>query len=45
MRQFASSGFRIWNLSREAKLIYTGFGLFSIAWTVILLAQEHERAC
>ncbi len=31
MRQFASSGFRIWNLSREAKLIYTGFGLFSIA--------------
>ena len=31
MRQFASSGFRIWNLSREAKLIYTGFGLFSLA--------------
>jgi hypothetical protein len=31
VRQFASSGFRIWNLSREAKLIYTGFGLFSIA--------------
>jgi hypothetical protein len=31
VRQFASSGFRIWNLSREAKLIYTGFGLFSVA--------------
>src|SRR6185437_11829898 len=31
VRQFASSGFRIWNLSREAKLIYTCFGLFSIA--------------
>jgi hypothetical protein len=30
VRQFASSGFRIWNLSREAKLVYTGFGLFSI---------------
>ena len=30
MRQFASSGFRIWNLSREAKLVYTGFGLFSL---------------
>src|SRR6476620_10798899 len=30
MRQFASSGFRIWNLSREAKLVYTAFGLFSL---------------
>ena len=30
MRQFASSGFRIWNLSREAKLIYTCFALFAI---------------
>lgn len=30
MRQFASSGFRIWNLSREAKLVYTGFGLFAL---------------
>ena len=35
MRQFASSGFRIWNLSREAKLIYTGFGLFSLAAIVV----------
>ncbi len=30
MRQFASSGFRIWNLSLEAKLIYTCFGLFTL---------------
>ena len=35
MRQFAPSGFRIWNLSREAKLIYTGFGLFSLAAIVV----------
>jgi hypothetical protein len=25
MRQFASAGFRLWNLSREAKIIYTFF--------------------
>jgi hypothetical protein len=30
MRQFSSSGFRIWNLSREAKLVYTAFGLCSL---------------
>ena len=30
MRQFASTGFRIWNLSREAKLVYSFFGLFSL---------------
>jgi hypothetical protein len=35
LRQFASSGFRIWNLSREAKLIYTCFGLFSLAAIVV----------
>jgi len=35
VRQFASSGFRIWNLSREAKLIYTGFGLFSLMAIVV----------
>jgi hypothetical protein len=35
VRQFASSGFRIWNLSREAKLVYTGFGLFSLAAIVV----------
>jgi hypothetical protein len=35
VRQFASSGFRIWNLSREAKLIYTSFGLFSLAAIVV----------
>jgi hypothetical protein len=31
MRQFAATGFRIWNLSREAKLVYTLFGVFSLA--------------
>lgn len=31
MRQFSSSGFRIWNLSREAKVIYTFFCLLSLA--------------
>lgn len=35
MRQFASSGFRIWNLSREAKLVYTGFALFSLLAIVV----------
>jgi hypothetical protein len=30
LRQFASPAFRIWNLSREAKLVYTGFGLFAL---------------
>jgi hypothetical protein len=30
VRQFASAGFRIWNLSRDAKLVYTFFGLFSL---------------
>jgi hypothetical protein len=41
MRQFASSGFRIWNLSREAKLVYTGFGLFALlAISVSILFYE-----
>ena len=41
MRQFASSGFRIWNLSREAKLVYTGFGVFAIlALAVSVLFYE-----
>jgi hypothetical protein len=30
MRQFASGGFRIWNLSLEAKIVYTFFGIFSL---------------
>jgi hypothetical protein len=30
VRQFASGGFRIWNLGREAKLVYTGFGVFAL---------------
>ena len=41
MRQFASSGFRIWNLSREAKLVYTGFGLFALlAMAVSMMFYE-----
>ena len=35
MRQFAASGFRIWNLSREAKLVYSGFGLFALLALVV----------
>ena len=31
MRQFASSGFRLWNLGREAKVIYSFFCVLSIA--------------
>ncbi len=31
MRQFAASGFRLWNLSREAKVIYTFFCVLSLA--------------
>ena len=30
VRQFASTGFRIWNLSLEAKVVYTGFGVLSL---------------
>ena len=30
MRQFASTGLRIWNLSLEAKLVYSAFGLMSL---------------
>jgi hypothetical protein len=41
VRQFASGGFRIWNLSREAKLVYTGFGLFALlAMFVSMLFYE-----
>jgi hypothetical protein len=41
VRQFASSGFRIWNLSPEAKLVYTGFGLFALlAIAVSMLFYE-----
>jgi hypothetical protein len=35
VRQFASSGFRIWNLSPEAKLVYTGFGVFALLAIVV----------
>lgn len=41
MRQFAASGFRIWNLGLEAKLVYTGFGLLALlALAVSLLFYE-----
>jgi hypothetical protein len=41
VRQFANSGFRIWSLSREAKLVYTGFGLFALlALAVSVLFYE-----
>lgn len=30
MRQFSSSGFRLWNLSTEAKVLYTGFCLLTL---------------
>jgi hypothetical protein len=41
VRQFSSSGFRIWNLGREAKLVYTGFGVFSLlALAVSILFYE-----
>jgi hypothetical protein len=35
LRQFAGSGLRIWNLSREAKLVYTGFGVFALLALVV----------
>lgn len=31
MRQFASSGLKIWNLGREAKVLYTIFCVFALA--------------
>ena len=31
MRQFASSGFRLWNLGREARILYTAFCLLTLA--------------
>ena len=41
MRQFATSGFRIWNLSREAKLVYSGFLFFALlALAVSILFYE-----
>jgi hypothetical protein len=41
LRQFASSGFRIWNLSRDAKLVYTGFCVFALlAIAVSILFYE-----
>jgi hypothetical protein len=35
MRQFASSGFRIWNLGLEAKVLYTFFAVLALAAYVV----------
>jgi hypothetical protein len=42
VRQFASSGFRIWNLGTEAKVVYTGFGVLSLLALVfsVLLYED-----
>ena len=34
MRQFSSSGFRLWNLGRSAKLLYTVFCLLTLGGVV-----------
>lgn len=34
MRQFASTGFRLWNLGREARLLYSTFCLLTLAGVV-----------
>ena len=34
MRQFASGGFRLWNLAVEAKVLYTAFCLLILAGIV-----------
>src|SRR5690349_18125008 len=35
MRQFISSGFKIWNLGLEAKVLYTVFAMFALAAYVV----------
>ena len=41
MRQFASSGFKIWNLGLEAKVLYTMFAIFALgAYLVSVLYAE-----
>src|SRR5262245_22011322 len=41
MRQFVSSGFKIWNLGLEAKVLYTMFALFALgAYVVSVLYAE-----
>ncbi|MBP6741388.1 MAG: hypothetical protein KA244_00930 [Deltaproteobacteria bacterium] len=42
MRQFASSGFRIWNLSREAKVIYSFFCVLSLLALLSSLALYED---
>jgi len=42
MRQFVSSGFRIWNLGLEAKLLYTAFALFALAAYVVSVLYARD---
>ncbi len=45
MRQFASPGFRLWNLGLEAKIIYSFFLVASVAALVVsVLVAEDMRA-
>lgn len=42
MRQFASAGFRLWNLSKEAKVIYTFFCALSLLALISSLALYED---
>jgi len=42
VRQFASSGFKIWNLGREAKVIYTIFCVFALAAYAVSVLYAEE---
>lgn len=42
MRQFASAGFRLWNLSREAKVIYSFFCALSLLALISSLALYED---
>ena len=42
MRQFASSGFRLWNLGREAKVLYTIFCVFALAAYVVSVLYAED---
>lgn len=42
MRQFASPGFKIWNLGREAKVLYTIFCVFALAAYVVSVLYAED---
>jgi len=42
VRQFASSGFKIWNLGREAKVLYTIFCVFALAAYVVSVLYAED---